>query len=83
PETVQRAVKENPYRALGIAAGVGFGAGTILGSRLLRAMMLTAGGVLASELARDRVRKWVEALADEADNASNGAQEPDRKSEQT
>jgi len=78
PEIVQREVKENPYRTLGIAAGVGFGVGAIVGSKLLRTMLLATGGILASEMARGRIKSLIDelladaAVAGEVNHESNG-----------
>ncbi len=65
PARIEREMKENPYRTLGIAAGVGFGVGTIVGSRLMRTMLLAAGGIVVSELARGRIKEIVDDLLDE------------------
>ncbi|WP_394837112.1 DUF883 C-terminal domain-containing protein [Pendulispora rubella] len=75
PAIVEREVKENPYRTLGIAAGVGFGVGAIVGSKLLRTMLLATGGILASEMARGRIKRLIDELveaADEVNHESNG-----------
>ncbi|WP_394847600.1 DUF883 C-terminal domain-containing protein [Pendulispora brunnea] len=72
PEIVEREVKENPYRTLGIAAGVGFGVGAIVGSKLLRTMLLATGGILASEMARGRIKRLIDDLVDEVNHESNG-----------
>jgi len=72
PEIVEREMKENPYRTLGIAAGVGFGVGAIVGSRLLRTMLLATGGILASEMARGRVKRLIEDLMNEVEHAAGG-----------
>ncbi|WP_394822668.1 hypothetical protein [Pendulispora albinea] len=78
PEIVEREVKANPYRTLGVAAGIGFGVGAIVGSRLLRTVLLATGGVLASEMARGHVRRFIEVLVDEVDNESNNGTSHER-----
>ena len=67
PQIIEREMKKHPYRAVGVAAGVGFGVGAVVGSRLLRMALLATGGFLASEVARGRMKKLMEELADALD----------------
>jgi ElaB/YqjD/DUF883 family membrane-anchored ribosome-binding protein len=63
PKTIESEVKDNPYRTLGIAMGVGFGLGALTGSRLARLFVVTAGGYALSEVARTRIKRLVDELA--------------------
>jgi hypothetical protein len=60
PELLFRETAEHPYRALGVAAGIGFGLGTVFGSRIARVALLTAGGYVLNEVARSRVERLLE-----------------------
>lgn len=62
PAIIQQQVKENPYRALGIAAGVGFGVGAMFSSRIARVLLVTAGGYAVNEFARGRIKAFLEDL---------------------
>ncbi len=50
PAKLEHELKANPYRALGIACVVGIGAGTVLGSRILRGALSGAASLVIVEL---------------------------------
>jgi ElaB/YqjD/DUF883 family membrane-anchored ribosome-binding protein len=68
PNIIQKEIQKNPYRTVGIAAGVGFGVGAVVGSRLLRMALLATGGYLASEVARGRMKKVIDELVSQLDD---------------
>ena len=68
PARIEREMKENPYRTLGVAAGVGFGVGAIVGSRLMRTLLLAAGGIVVSEFARGRIKQIVDDLLEQEED---------------
>lgn len=70
PQIIEREIKNHPYRTVGVAAGVGFGVGAVVGSRLFRMALLATGGFLASEVARGRMKKLIEELASAIDDDS-------------
>ena len=51
-DNVSAEMKKQPYVAMGVAAGVAFGIGTILGSRLLRWAAVLGAGYAVSQLLR-------------------------------
>jgi len=55
-------VRDNPYRTLGIAAGVGFGVGALVSSKLLRVLLVTAGGYAVNEIVRRRIKSVLDEL---------------------
>lgn len=52
PSNIEVEIKQNPYAALGIACGIGVGAGVLLGSRVLRSALVTAVSYALVELGR-------------------------------
>ena len=52
PSSIESEIKQNPYRALGLACGIGLGAGVLLGSRVLRSALVTAVSYAFVELGR-------------------------------
>jgi hypothetical protein len=52
PSNIEVEIKQNPYAALGIACGIGMGAGLLLGSRILRSALVTAVSYAFVELGR-------------------------------
>ena len=62
PQIIQREVRDNPYRTLGIAAGVGFGVGALVSSKLLRVLLVTAGGYAVNEIVRRRIKSVLDEL---------------------
>ena len=52
PSNIEVEIKQNPYAALGIACGIGMGAGLLLGSRVLRSALVTAVSYAFVELGR-------------------------------
>lgn len=56
PKTFKEEIQSRPYRTLGIAAAVGLGAGVILNSRLLRAVVASAASVAIAEVGRGYLR---------------------------
>lgn len=63
PSLLERELKNNPYRVLGIAGAAGFGLGAMFGSRLLRVMLISAGGYAVNELLRTRISRLVDESA--------------------
>lgn len=63
PSLVDRELKENPYRVLGIAGAIGFGLGAMFSSRILRMMLITAGGYGVNEILRTRISRLIEESA--------------------
>ncbi len=78
-------VRKRPYAVLGAVAGVGFVAGSVLGSRLGQ-MLLAAGvgylakRVLGGELGLERLQAGLERLTGEVDAASASRAAADRSS---
>ena len=74
PATIDALVKEHPYKSIGIACvvGAGLGAGAFMGSRVLRAMAITAASFVALELARTYFR-WDATRAVPNRSKGNGA----------
>jgi len=71
PSNIEVEIKQNPYAVLGIACGIGVGAGLLLGSRILRSALVTAVSYAFVELGRsylqdmaDRAKGRGEAAAD-------------------
>lgn len=62
PEIIRREVQENPYRALGVAVGVGFGVGALFSSRIARVLLVTAGGYALNEVARTRIKHFLDEI---------------------
>lgn len=60
PSLIERELKDNPYRTLGIVGAAGFGLGAMLGSRLLRVMLISAGGYAVNELLRSRISRMLD-----------------------
>ena len=65
PQLIESEVKDNPYRTLGIAVGVGFGLGAVMSSRIARLFLVTAGGYAINEVARTHIKRFVDDLAKE------------------
>lgn len=57
PLVVKAQMQERPLTTVGLAVAAGAGAGMILGSRVLRAVLVTALGQTAVELAREYLRR--------------------------
>lgn len=50
---VPRSIRENPYPALAVATAVGLGLGIVVGSRIVRSLVLSVGmSVVAEQLRR-------------------------------
>jgi hypothetical protein len=69
-------VRKRPYMVVGAAAGFGFVAGSILGSRLGQVLLAVGVGyaakhVLGGELGLDKLQAGLERLAGEADRSSS------------
>jgi len=62
PALIDAELRENPYRLLGIAVGVGFGAGAVLGSRVGRMLLLTVGEYAVSEALRTQAKRFASEL---------------------
>jgi len=62
PEIIRREIQENPYRTLGVAAGVGFGVGALFSSRIARVLLVTAGGYALNEVARTRIKRFLDEM---------------------
>ena len=60
PSSIESGIKQNPYRALGIACGIGIGAGVLLGSRVLRSALVTAVSYAFVELGRAYIQDATE-----------------------
>ncbi len=60
PDIIRREAAEHPYRALGVAMGVGFGVGAVLSSRIARVALLTASGYVLNEVARTRLKHFLD-----------------------
>ena len=58
-DNVQGELERRPYVAMGVAAGVAFGVGTILGSRLLRWASVLGAGYAVAQLMRSENGKRV------------------------
>jgi hypothetical protein len=75
---IDEQVRKRPYAALGAAAGFGFVAGSILGSRLGQ-MLLAAGigyaakRVLGGDFSLDRIQAEIEKLTGEAERRTGRA----------
>jgi hypothetical protein len=52
PSSIESEIKQNPYRAMAIACGIGIGAGMLLGSRVLRSALVTVVSYAFVELGR-------------------------------
>jgi ElaB/YqjD/DUF883 family membrane-anchored ribosome-binding protein len=63
PKLIETEVKDNPYRTLGVAVGVGFGLGAIMSSRITRLMLVTAGGYALNEVARTQIKRFIDDFA--------------------
>lgn len=59
PKTFRDEIKTHPYRAIGVAAAVGVGAGVILNSRILRGTVASLASVVVAELARSYLKSAV------------------------
>jgi ElaB/YqjD/DUF883 family membrane-anchored ribosome-binding protein len=77
-EQIDEQVRKRPYVALGAAAGVGFVAGSLFGSRL--GQVLLAAGIgyaakhaLGGDLGLDRIQAAIEKLTREAGQRSGSA----------
>ena len=62
PQRVERELKERPYRLLGIAGAVGFGVGAMFGSRVVRMMLVTAGGYGVNEVLRASIKRYLDSM---------------------
>jgi len=70
PELLQSELRENPGRALGLVGGIGFGAGVLVGSKLVRTILVTVGGYAVTELLRTYVGDQVRGLTVDPDAAN-------------
>ena len=59
PTDVDARTKSHPYAALGVAAGIGFGAGVLLSSRILRAALASGIAYAAAEFGRTYLRQML------------------------
>jgi len=59
PSIIQTELRDNPYRLLAMVAGVGFGVGAVLGSRIGRVLLLTVGEYALTETLRSQAKKFV------------------------
>ena len=59
PSDLDAQIRRNPYVVLGIAFGIGMGAGVILGSRILRSVLTSAASYAAIEIGRSLLREVV------------------------
>ncbi len=60
PKTIEREVRENPVRTLGLVCAVGFGGGLVLGSRVLRGVATSVLVYAVTQVANRYVREVIE-----------------------
>jgi ElaB/YqjD/DUF883 family membrane-anchored ribosome-binding protein len=60
PQMLEQQLKDNPYAVLGVTAGVGFGLGMIVSSRVTRMLLLSVGGYALNEVLKARVKKYLD-----------------------
>ncbi len=61
PELIDEQLKENPYRLLGIVGAVGVGVGMLIGSKVMRALVVSVGGYALTEGLRGYVAEQIQA----------------------
>jgi ElaB/YqjD/DUF883 family membrane-anchored ribosome-binding protein len=59
PSNLDAQLKSSPYATLGIALGIGMGAGILLGSRILGSVVVTAASYATVEIGRKYLRQNV------------------------
>ncbi len=64
PKTIEREVRENPLRTVGLAAAIGFGGGIVLGSRIMRSVAGTVAVYAISQFANTYVKRAFEDFDD-------------------
>jgi hypothetical protein len=64
PANLEAMMRRNPYATVGIACAIGVGAGIVLGSRILRAMLVSTVSYAALEFGRAYVRQNAGAAPD-------------------
>ncbi len=72
PELIDHELKENPYRLLGIVGAVGVGIGMLIGSRVMRAVIISVGGYAVTEALRGYVGDQLKQVT----GGGDGAQRP-------
>ncbi len=63
PELIDAQLRENPYRLLGIVGAVGVGVGMLIGSRVMRAIVVSVGGYALTESLRGYVGEQLQKAA--------------------